>query len=473
MFTLGAQGIKILLQLLSVVTLSRLLTPHDYGLLAIVLVIIGIGEIFRDFGLTSASVQAPELTDGQRDNLFWINTGIGVVLAALMYCSAWPVQAFMHDRELIRIVHVLSVTFVLNGLTTQYRAQLMRALRFRAMAVIDIIAATFSLGSAIVAALLGAGYWALVLQQIISCLVLLVGAAVAGRWMPRWYSRRHQIGSFVRFGWNLVGSNLLSYGGKQVDTLIVAGRFGTTSLGFYNRSYQLIMSTFSQIRSPLSDVAIPVMSRVQREKGRFNSYVAAGQITLGYGLGIPIALVAGLADPVVQIMLGSQWTQVAPYMRFFCGATLMSTLAFVGYWVYVSRGLGRQLFLYSLVEVGIRVVCIVVGSFFGMLGVAAGVFVEPLLSWSLSIYWLSRITPIPVRSLWLGGFRILGLTATVTAVSWLTASAVHVGAWLTLLAGVGAGAVAVLVFLILPAYRSDARELMDFIRLMIRRERTD
>lgn len=472
MFTLGAQGLKILLQLLSVVTLSRLLTPHDYGLIAIVLVIIGIGEIFRDFGLTSASVQAPELSDGQRDNLFWINTGIGVVLGTVMFFLAWPVQEFMGDPELIAIIRVLSVTFLLNGLTTQYRAQLMRALRFRSIAGIDIAAATVALGSAIVAALLGAGYWALVLQQIANSTVLLAGAVIAGRWAPRWYSRRHEIRSFIRFGWNLVAANLLSYGGKQVDTLIVAGRFGTTSLGLYNRSYQLIMSTFSQIRSPLSDVAIPVMSRVQRDEDRFNSYVISGQIALGYGLGIPIALVAGLADPVVRIMLGPQWMQAVPYMRLFCGATLMSTLAFVGYWVYVSRGLGHQLFRYSLVEVGIRVACVTAGSFFGMLGVAVGVFVEPLLSWSLSIYWLSRITPIPVKSLWSGGFRIVGLTATVTCVSWLTSLAIQAGVWLTLLAGIGAGLAGALIFLVLPVYRRDARELVGFIRLMIRRERT-
>lgn len=473
MFTMGAQGVRILLQLISVVTLSRLLTPHDYGLLAIVLVVIGIGEIFRDFGLTSASVQAPELSDGQRDNLFWINTGIGVVLAIAMFFSAWPVQAFMHAPELIGIVHVLSVTFVLNGLTTQYRAQLMRALRFKAMAVIDIVSVTVALGSAIGAALLGAGYWALVLQQIVSSAALLLGAVIAGRWLPRWYSQRYPISSFIRFGWNLVAANLLTYAGKQVDTVIVGGRFGTDSLGVYNRAYQLIMSTFSQIRSPLSDVAIPVMSRVQKDEDRFDSYVVSGQITLGYGLGIPIALVAGLADPVVHIMLGSQWTQAVPYMRLFCGATLMSTLAFVGYWVYVSRGLGRQLFRYSLVEVGIRVVCITVGSFFGMLGVAAGVFVEPLLSWSLSVYWLSRVTPVPVKYLWLGGFRIIGLTVTVMGTSWATASAIGAGAWLNLLGGASIGTLAGLASLLIPAYRRDAHELVRFVRLMLRREPVD
>src|SRR5699024_12233190 len=92
-FTLAAQAIRMVLQLLSVAIVARLLSPHDYGLLAIALVIVGFGEIFRDFGLTSATVQAPELSSAQRDNLFWVNTLIGISLALLMYVAAGPVAS--------------------------------------------------------------------------------------------------------------------------------------------------------------------------------------------------------------------------------------------------------------------------------------------------------------------------------------------------------------------------------------------
>ncbi len=470
MFTLGAQGTKMLLQLLSVITLARLLTPHDYGLMAIVLVIVGIGEIFRDFGLTQAAVQAPELSDRQRDNLFWINAAIGVVLALIMFALAWPVHLFMHEDELIAIVRVLSCTFVLNGLTTQYRAQLMRALRFRAMAVIDIAAAVLALGTAIIAAVCGAGYWALVLQQIVNSATLLLGAILAGRWRPRRYQRGEAMAPFIRFGSNLVASNLVTYVGNQIDTVIVGGRFGTTSLGLYNRAYQLITTAFNQFRAPLSAVAVPVLSRVQADSRRLDSFVVSGQLALGYGLGIPLSLVAGAADPVVRIVLGEQWAAAAPLLRFFAGASLLSSLSFVGYWVYVSRGLTRQLFHYSLVSLSIRIVCIVTGSVFGLTGVAAGVMAAPLLAWSVSITWLSRITPIPVRALWFGGLRIIGVTGVVTAASWGATMMVDAGAWPTMLVGLGAGVAVAAVFLIVPAYRRDARALVGFARLMLRRE---
>ncbi|UYG17431.1 lipopolysaccharide biosynthesis protein [Brachybacterium huguangmaarense] len=471
-FTLGAQGVKMFLQLLSVVTLSRLLSPHDYGLLAIVMVIIGIGEIFRDFGLTSASVQAEELTDGQRDNLFWINTAIGVVLAALMFALANPVHQFMGEDDLIAIIRVLSCIFLMNGLTTQYRAQLMRGLRFRALAVIDIAAAVLGLGSAIVAAALGAGYWALVLQQLVNSLALLLGAVLAGPWLPRWYSRRYPIVPFIRFGWNMVASSLANYAGNQVDTIMVGAQFGTTSLGLYNRAYQLITSSFNQIRTPISSVAIPVLSRIQKDTQRFDSFVISGQLALGVGLGIPLALVAGLADPVVHIVLGPQWGAAAPFLRFFAGASLLSSLAFVGYWVYVSRGLAHQLFRYSMVSLGIRAVCIIAGGLlFGLMGVAAGVLAAPLLAWSLSLFWLSRVTPIPFKALWGGGLRVSGLTCVVAAVSWATASVVHTNAWLTVLAGTACGLAAAAVFLVIPVFRRDAHALLGFARLVLKRER--
>ncbi len=208
--------------------------------------------------------------------------------------------------------------------------------------------------------------------------------------------------ALVVFGWNLVATNLISYGASQIDTILVASRFGTTSVGVYNRAYQLVMTPLSQMRSPLTNVALPVLSRIQHDRERFDAFVVGGQLALGYCFGIPLLLVAGLADPLVQILLGPQWTQAAPFLRCFAIAGLLSTLAFVGYWTYVARGLAHQLFRYTMVATVIKVVCVVTGSFFGLEWIAIGFMVAPALEWPLSLYWLSRITPFPARSLMVG-----------------------------------------------------------------------
>ncbi|WP_460798519.1 lipopolysaccharide biosynthesis protein [Microbacterium sp. GXF0217] len=469
-FTLLAQIAKILLQLLSVVILSRLLSPHDYGLLAIVLVVVGVGEIFRDFGLTSASIQAPQLSSGQRDNLFWVNTAIGASLSVVLFLLSWPIQAITGEAEILGVVQWLSPLFLLNGLATQHRANLSRELKFRALAITEVAATAVALGAGIAAALLGAEYWALVTQQLVLGTMLLAGSVIAGRWLPGLPSRRHSIRSMIHFGWNIVATNMLIYAGSQIDTVIIGLRFGTTQLGLYNRAFQLVMTPLGQVRAPMKGVALPVLSRVQEDSARFNTYITSAQLALGYALGIPLALLAGLAEPVVALLLGAQWGEAAPIVRCFAIAGLLTTLSYVGYWVYLSRGLGTQLFRYTIVTTLIKAACIVVGSMFGLLGVAIAFAIAPAIAWPLSIAWLARITPMPVRRLYAGASRVLLVTLGVG----LAGYAVN-AADLTPVASIGlgflAGALVVGLFIALPVYRRDLRSLIEFVKLMLTRER--
>jgi len=472
LFTMIAQAARILLQLISVAVLARLLTPHDYGMLAIVLVLVGLGEIFRDFGLTSASIQAPELSTGQRDNLFWINAAIGTGLGLLMLLASWPLGAITGESDIVGMAQWLSLLFVCNGLATQHRANLMREVRLRPLAIVDVAAAAIALAIAIAAALLGAGFWALVIQQLCNGAISLIGVVIAGRWLPRRYSRAHSVRTMITFGWNLVAANLVQYAARQVDTVLVAGRFGTASLGLYNRAFQLVMTPLGQVRSPLQSVALPVLSRLQRDQPRFETYVTAAQLALGYLIGIPIAMLAGLAEPVVAIMLGDAWAEAAPILRMFAIAGLLTTLSYVGYWVYLARGLGAQLLRYTLVTAAIKVVCIVIGSFFGLIGVAIAFAVHPAIAWPISLAWLSRVTPMPTRRLYGGGVRIFIVTLLAGVAAWGAGEAASpLGSWAAVGAGLAAGVVTASASLLVPIYRRDAQSLMGFVRLMATRRR--
>ncbi len=472
LFTMLAQGARILLQLVSVAVLARLLTPHDYGLLAIALVLVGLGEIFRDFGLTSASIQAPTLSTEQRDNLFWINALIGSGLALAMLAASWPLGALTGEPDIVPMVQWLSLLFLANGFATQHRANLMREVRLRPLAIVDVAAAAIALAVAIAAAMLGAGFWALVLQQLCNGLVTLVGVVIAGRWLPGRYSRAHSVRTMVTFGWNLVAANLVQYAAKQVDTVLVAARFGTAPLGVYNRAYQLVMTPLGQVRSPLQSVALPVLSRLQQDQPRFETYVTAAQLALGYLIGIPIAMLAGLAEPVVAIMLGDAWAEAAPILRMFAIAGLLTTLSYVGYWVYLARGLGGPLLRYTLVTAVIKVVCIVIGSFFGVIGVAVAFAVHPAIAWPISLAWLSRVTPMPTRRLYGGAARIVAVTLLAGLAAWAAGEwAAPAGSWAAVGAGLGAGLLLAASSLLLPIYRRDAGSLLGFIRLMASRRR--
>jgi O-antigen/teichoic acid export membrane protein len=466
--TIGAQLVRIVIQVVSVVVLARLLTPTDYGLLAMVLAIIGIGEIFRDFGLSSAAIQARDLSRGQRDNLWWINSGIGVVLALLVFGAAWPLAALFGHDELIPIAHALSITFVINGLATQYRADLTRNLRFVALATADVAAPAIALAVAVGGALLGWGYWALVAQQILQTVVLLVMAAAFAGWIPRLPRRDVPMRDLLRFGWNMVASQMVGYVSNNVDTFLVGVRFGAGSLGIYNRAFQLLMTPLNQIRGPLTTVALPVLSRLATDERRFADFVARGQLALGYTLAAGLGLVASAAVPITDVFLGERWESVAPILRLLAMAGIFQTLALVAYWVYVSRGLTGDLFRYSLVSASIKVACILIGSTGGVLGIAIGYAVAPALSWPISIWWLSRRAPIPTRRLYAGAGRILAVVGTTGL---LTGAVLHLTAtgasWLDLLIGLGTTLLAYGVAVAaVPAVRRDVQGIVGLVRMI-------
>ncbi|MGY1601010.1 lipopolysaccharide biosynthesis protein [Geodermatophilus sp. SYSU D00815] len=468
--TLAGQGARILLQFASVTVLARLLSPHDYGLLAVGLVVVGVGEVFRDLGLSTAAIRAPELTTRQRDGLFWLNTAAGVLLGAVALVAAGPVAAAFGEPELEGIVRVLALTFVLNGLAAQYRAGLTRDLRFGAVAGCDLVAQLVAFGVAVPAAALGAGYWALVAQQLTQGAIVLVVVVALGRWVPGPPRRGAGLRPLVRFGAGLTGTHGVFYLGNNLDNIALGLFAGPTALGLYNRGFQLLMTPLNQLRSPATTVAVPVLSKLQDDPERSGEYLRRSQLALGFSLVAAMALVAGAAVPVVDLLLGDRWAEVAPVLALLAVAGSAQTLSYVGFWVYLSRGLSAALLRYTLVTLLLNAVCIGVGVSFGVVGVAAGYATAALLEWPLSLWWLSRITPLPVRALLLGALRITACAA-AAGVACFAATELVAG-WPSvgrIAAGVVAGLAAYGVAALLPTIRRDIAGVVAWARQMIGR----
>ncbi len=469
--TVGGQVLKIVVQVLAVVLLARQLSPADYGLVAMVLAVIGVADIFRDFGLSSAAVQVKHLSTDQRSNLFWVNVGIGVALAVLVFAGA-PLLALVYQRaELTEVARVLSVAFLLNGVATQYRADLNRRMRFAELAFADLLAPAVGLAAALVAVHLGAGYWAIVTQQLVTIAVMLIVVLGCGRWMPGRPRRDVAMDGMLRFGSNLAGSQVLGYLGKNVDSLTIGVRFGATPLGIYNRGFQLLMTPLGQLRAPTTTVALPVLSSLRADEVRYSAYLRRGQLVMGYTLVAGLGLVIGGAQPLAAVLLGPQWLSVTPILRLLALAGMFQTLAYVGYWVYLSRGLTRQLLLYTIVTTVMVTVCILVGSTWGVVGVAAGYAVSAAVEWPLSFWWLSSRSAIPVRDLVHGALRIVAFTLLVAgfaAAGDLLTASLGEGVRFAVVVVAGVGGYVVLATAV-PVFRRDVSGVLRLVRRGVRR----
>ncbi|GAB3920786.1 lipopolysaccharide biosynthesis protein [Microlunatus endophyticus] len=463
------QGARLLLQVASTAVLARLLSPTDYGLLAMVMAVVGVGEIFRDFGLSTAAIQADSLNQGQRATLFWLNTGIGAVLTGVALLGAPLIARGFGYPELVGMTHALAFTFLLNGMAAQYRAHLVRDLRFTTTTVRDVISQVLGVVVAIGAALLGAGYWALVAQQLVQAGVGLLILVSATRWLPLRPGPIRAVRPMIHYGWNLAASQLVAYMNSNVDTLTVSFRFGAAPLGIYSRGFQLLMRPLGQLRGPTNNIAVPVLSRLRADPNRANGYVVKGQVIFGYTLVPGMALVFAAATPIVMIFLGRQWGQTGPIVAALACAGAFETLAYVGSWVYQARGLTPQLFRYSLMSLAIKIVCVVGGSQFGLLGVAVGYAIAPGLAWPLSLWWLGRLTDLPKRQLWLGAGRILACAVPAALVGRLMVDLLHTSSLVQALAAAAAVGVVYAAALLVKPIRRDVSEVFAVARKALAR----
>ncbi|GAB2455754.1 lipopolysaccharide biosynthesis protein [Jatrophihabitans fulvus] len=467
---LGQIG-RILIQVVSVSILARLLDPADYGLVAIVLAVVAIGEIFRDFGLSTAAVQAPSVSPEQRSALFWCNTAIGLILTVLAIAAAPLVADLFGQPELVPIMRALAFTFLLNGMAAQHQADLNRHLRFGAIAAVNVGSQAIGAVAAIALAAASPGYWALVVQQLLAGVVTLVWLVSLTRWIPKRPRRGVSVRPFVRFGIGLVGSQVIGYLNNNVDTVTIGLRFSPTQLGYYNRGYQLLMRPLTQLRAPTTSVALPVLRMVGDDRRRADDFLVRGQRALGFTLVGGLAISAGVSQPLVLVLLGHRWTDAVPIFALMSVAGMFQTISYVGNWVYLARGLTGKLVWYSLVSLAIKIVCVLIGSVWGIVGVAAGFAIAPAMAWPISLWWLSRLTDMPTTRLYRGAARIVGCAVVAAAASFGTVRALaDAGGVVQLLLGSASGVASYLVLgALVPAVRAELVDVAHVGRKAVKR----
>ncbi|NQX35591.1 lipopolysaccharide biosynthesis protein [Herbiconiux sp. VKM Ac-2851] len=466
--TLLWQAIRIGLLGVSIVVLARLLSPADYGLLAMVTAVIGIGELLRDLGLSVAAVQARTLSSSEKSNLFWANTVTGVVLASVVFGSSWAIAALYDQRELVAITQVLAVTFLINGVASQFKAQINRDLRFMTLGLSEALPQALGLGVAIWLAVIGSGYWALVAQAVTVAVVALFLDVLLARWLPGPPRFNVSIRRFLRFGGALAGTQGLAYVAKNIDNVVLGVFYGSGTLGFYSRAYQLIVLPLNQLTAPLSRVAIPILARIQDDREQFLRYLRSGQfftVTLACAF---YASLIGLASPVILVVLGDAWLPVVPILQALAVSGIFRAMGQVPYWIFVALGLTGKQFKIYLISQPLVVVAILTGVPWGGVGVAVGCSVGYFVFWFIQMWWAGRVSGLPTGSLIRSGLLLVLFVGTPVVAIGFTVTAAVSSAVLALLVGFAAVfAYTAVIVAAVPSYRRQ----LSTVRGIIRRRR--
>src|SRR5262245_21140369 len=230
--TIASQGVKFFVSTATTVILARLLTPQDYGLIGMVAVVTGFVALFKDLGLSAATVQRDEINSEQISTLFWINLGLSFGVLILTAVLAPLVGWFYGDPRVRLIMVVYAVGFLFGGAAVQHAALLNRQMRFTALMIIEIVSLLVSIVAAIFLAWSGWHYWALVTSQLLQGLAYTIGTLIACDWRPSWPSRSSGVGSMLSFGRNLTGFTIVNYFARNLDNMLIGKFWGSQQLGF-------------------------------------------------------------------------------------------------------------------------------------------------------------------------------------------------------------------------------------------------
>lgn len=392
--TMSAQVITILIQLVSIVTLSRLLPPADFGIIAMITAITAVMGLFRDMGLSTASVQKGQLTYEQTNLLFWLNVATGTALMIIVMALS-PVIAWFYKRpELQSVTLLLSITFLLSSLGAQHAALMQRELRFKPKAIADISGALLTLLTSVTLALHGLGFWALAWGAVAGTFTTSFLYFSSSKFKPGLPKRTNGVRQMLGFGANVTAFELVNYFSRNLDNVLIGRIWGAEALGFYSRAYQMLMIPISSLRTPINAVAFPVLSKLKNEPDEFRRYYCQITALLAF-LSMPLMgfLSVNAAD-IITLALGNQWIEVVPVFVLLGLTGFIQPVASLRGLVLLSLGKSSRYLKWGIINAAFVCSGFFIGVTWGAFGVACAYAIVNYAILYPSLLYIFKDTPI-------------------------------------------------------------------------------
>lgn len=398
-FTILSGGTVLAIQIVATVVLARLLTPKDFGVVAMVTTFSLLLANFGLNGFTEAIVQSESISHELASTLFWINLGCGIVLTAA-FAGAGSLLAWFYRDPLVRpVAEGISLTILVTSSSVIHLALLKRAMRFSQISINDIRARLISVALSIALGIAGWAYWSLVAGAVALTLSQAVGAWILCRWLPGPPRRVAGLGRTLRFALHTYGCFSVNYGARNTDNLLVGWRFSAQSLGFYKKAYDLFALSASQLVASISVVVVGALSRFNRDTTQYRRHLLAATTIMAFiGMGIGLDLTLTGKD-VIRLLLGPGWEPAGRIFTFFGPGIGVMILYYTHSWIHLSIGRPERWFRWTLVEFAVTVTLFLIALPHGPVGIA--------IAWTAS-FWI-----LTVPALWFAG-RPIGLSVVPT-----------------------------------------------------------
>jgi len=381
------QGIQFVVS----VILARLLAPEDFGIIALVSFFSNLLIVLVQNGFSAALVQRPEITLEQESAVFWWSAIVSAVLALAVAAAGRPLATYYGYPVLQPLMLVAAAQLFLSSLGAVQGALLVRRLQFATLAKIGLAGSIISGALAIVAAALGAGVWSLAIQLLSAAILNAALMWLVCDWRPALHLSPNTLKPLSSFSGLVSLSGFLEVLYSQGFSLLIARRYGPGELGLYNRAVQTQLMPSSVLTGIIARVALPVFSRKADDKKALREGVRRAS-SLTMLLNVPaMAGLAVLSDLALHTLYGSVWVPAAPILSILAFAGMLLPLHSINLQLLLAQGGARAFFNIEVGKKIVGIICILIGSFYGIIGFAWGQLAGSVIALFLNT-WLTRRT---------------------------------------------------------------------------------
>ena len=405
-------------QILAVTITARLIGPAEYGIFALAMPGVVIAIALSNFGLPQAIIQRKHMTHKLASTLFWLNVTFGVVAMLAVALLSWWAGDFFREPRVVPVFQVISLAVLFAAMSGQYMAIMRRTLRVRESEVVSLCSEFLALGLAILCALAGLSYWALVIQHIASPLATLLIL----RWITGWRPsppRDMQFGAAreaLRFGGYVAGYSITGQLTNYAGTLVTGRWFNDVSVGLFSRAHNLATLPRMRVMTPLSSAFVPALSRLQDDPPAFvRMYARATSRSCLVMMPIAVMLAAG-AEPMTEVLLGKQWLAVTPMVFWMSLMTLIAPVNLPLHFALLACGRSGRLFATMVIRLVVVVLSMILSGQYGVITMTAVyMLTELLVSLPLMIGATLGATPVTFRAVLRSGIAEMAYAALVAA----------------------------------------------------------
>ena len=366
-----AQGI---IGLGSVAVLARLLTPSDFGVIAMVMPISTVASMTMHRGLQFALLHEEQLSTSQVSRLYWMALRYNVVLLGAVALLGPILAALYREPRVVLVTAIWAGSLLVQSLGVFHETLLKRQLRFGTLTLVNVGGMFAGALVAILAASSGAGHFALLLQFVVWDVARCTAAMVICRWRPdfrEWSGGAEPVvARLASYGSHFTMHRGVYWAGRQADRIVVGYIAGAGPLGLYDGARRWSWYAFHELFQSVTEVVVASLSRARANVDRFREFARQGLMAF---LVPPLAVIAFVfveADAAVRVLLGERWIDAIPLVRIMCAGAFCDALSRLTMWLYTAEGRTRRQFHWSLISTPIMLTAIGIGATGGVRGVA-------------------------------------------------------------------------------------------------------